>query len=198
MLALSVQTLGGSGYLQDYPVEQYLRDAKIDSLYEGTTAIQGLDLYFRKVVRNDGRALRFLTGQIRSFAGGESGNGRLKAERGALARAADDVEGMVAAMHGFLAGSAAQPAEIYRTGLNTTRLLMALGDLVIGWLLARQAEVALARLDDGVPAGDRGFYQGKIAAARFFAATVLPRLAAEREITERTTLDLMDLPAEAF
>jgi len=56
---------------------------------------------------------------------------------------------------------------------------------------ARQAEVALARLDDGVPAGDRGFYQGKIAAARFFAATVLPRLAAEREITERTTLDLM-------
>ena len=198
MLTLSLQTLGGSGYLQDYPVEQYLRDAKIDSLYEGTTAIQGLDLYFRKVVRNDGRALRFLTGQIRSFAGGESGNGRLKAERGALARAADDVEGMVAAMHGFLAGSAEQPAEIYRTGLNTTRLLMALGDLVIGWLLARQAEVALARLDDGVPAGDRGFYQGKIAAARFFAATVLPRLAAEREITERTTLDLMDLPAEAF
>ncbi len=198
LLTLSLQTLGGSGYLQDYPVEQYLRDAKIDSLYEGTTAIQGLDLYFRKVVRNDGRALRFLTGQIRSFAGGESGNGRLKAERSALARAADDVEGMVAAMHGFLAGSAEQPAEIYRTGLNTTRLLMALGDLVIGWLLARQAEVALARLDDGVPAGDRGFYQGKIAAARFFAATVLPRLAAEREITERTTLDLMELPAEAF
>jgi hypothetical protein len=198
MLTLSLQTLGGSGYLQDYPVEQYLRDAKIDSLYEGTTAIQGLDLYFRKVVRNDGRALRFLTGQIRSFAGAEAGNGRLKAERSALARAADDVEGMVTAMHGFLAGSAEQPAEIYRTALNTTRLLMALGDLVIGWLLARQAEVALARLDDGVPAGDRGFYQGKIAAARFFAATVLPRLAAEREITERTTLDLMELPAEAF
>ena len=101
-------------------------------------------------------------------------------------------------MHGFLAGSAEQPAEIYRTGLNTTRLLMALGDLVIGLMLARQAEVALARLDDGVPDGDRGFYQGKIAAARFFAATVLPRLTAEREITERTTLDLMDLPAEAF
>jgi hypothetical protein len=101
-------------------------------------------------------------------------------------------------MHGFLAGSAEQPAEICRTALNTTRLLMALGDLVIGWLLARQAELALARLDDGAPAGDRGFYQGKIAAARFFVATVLPRLAAEREITERTTLDLMELPAEAF
>jgi alkylation response protein AidB-like acyl-CoA dehydrogenase len=198
MLTLSLQTLGGSGYLQDYPLEQYLRDAKIDSLYEGTTAIQGLDLYFRKIVRNDGRALRFLIGQISSFAGAESGNGRLKAERSALARAAGDVEAMVSAMHGFLAGSAEQPAEIYRAALNTTRLLMSLGDLVIGWLLARQAEVALARLDDGAPAGDRGFYQGKIAAARFFAATVLPRLAAEREITERTTLDLMELPAEAF
>jgi alkylation response protein AidB-like acyl-CoA dehydrogenase len=197
MLALSMQTLGGSGYLQDYPIEQYARDAKIDSLYEGTTAIQGLDLYFRKIVRNDGQALRFLTGQIREFAAGDSGNGRLKAERGALARAAADVEAMVTAMHGFLAGSAEHPGEIYRAGLNTTRLLMALGDLVIGWLLARQAEVALARLDDAPPA-DHAFYAGKIAAARFFAATVLPRLAAEREITEATTLDLMELPAEAF
>ena len=196
MLSLSLQTLGGSGFLQDYPVEQYIRDAKIDSLYEGTTAIQGLDLYFRKIVRDDGAALRFLLGQIRDFAASESGNGRLKAERRALARAAADVEGIVAAMHGFLAGSAGQPAEIYRAGLNTTRLLLALGDLVIGWLLARQAEVALARLD--AAAADRAFYEGKIAAARFFAATVLPRLAAEREIAEATTLDLMDLPADAF
>ena len=197
MLTLSLQTLGGSGFLQDYPIEQYIRDAKIDSLYEGTTAIQGLDLYFRKIVRNEGRALRYLIGQITEFAASESGNGRLKAERAALDRAAADVEGMVAAMHGFLAGSAGQPAEIYRAGLNTTRLLLALGDLVIGWLLARQAEVALARLDDA-PAADRGFYEGKIAAARFFAATVLPRLAAEREIAENTTLDLMEMPAEAF
>src|SRR6266704_4317161 len=192
MLTLSLQTLGGSGFLQDYPIEQYVRDAKIDSLYEGTTAIQGLDLYFRKIVRNDGRALRLLIGQIKDFAAGESGNGRLKAERGALARAVADVEGMVAAMHGFLAGSAERPAEIYRAGLNTTRLLLALGDLVIGWLLARQAEVALARLDE-VTAADRPFYEGKIAAARFFAATVLPRLAAERQIAESTTLDLMEL-----
>jgi len=197
LLALSLQTLGGSGFLQDYPIEQYVRDAKIDSLYEGTTAIQGLDLYFRKIVRNDGKALRFLLGQIRDFAASESGNGRLKAERAALARAAADVEGIVAAMHGFLAGSAEHPAEIYRAGLNTTRLLLALGDLVIGWLLARQAEVAMARLDEAAGA-DRGFYEGKLAAARFFAATVLPRLATDREIAEATTLDLMDLPAEAF
>ena len=56
-LTQSLQTFGGHGYLQDYPIEQYIRDAKIDSLYEGTTAIQGMDLYFRKIVRNQGEAL---------------------------------------------------------------------------------------------------------------------------------------------
>ena len=77
-LAQSLQTLGGSGYLQDYPIEQYIRDAKIDSLYEGTTAIQGMDLYFRKIVRNQGAALGGLLEQIREFAAADNGNGRLK------------------------------------------------------------------------------------------------------------------------
>jgi hypothetical protein len=202
MLTLSLQTLGGSGFLQDYPIEQYIRDAKIDSLYEGTTAIQGLDLFFRKILRNEGRALRALLAEITGFAAGEEGNGRLKPERTALARAAADVEGLVSAMAGYAASSLERPEEIYRAGLNTTRLLMALGDLVIGWLLARQAEVALAALDseraDHMSAADRAFYQGKLASARFFAQTVLPRLAAEREIAEATTLDLMEVPEAAF
>jgi alkylation response protein AidB-like acyl-CoA dehydrogenase len=202
MLALSLQTLGGSGFLQDYPIEQYIRDAKIDSLYEGTTAIQGLDLFFRKIMRNEGQALRALLGQITEFAGSEAGNGRLKPERTALAQAVRDVDAMVYVMAGYAARSLERPAEIYRAGLNTTRLLMALGDLVIGWLLGRQAEVALAALDgDGESSPgdrDRAFYQGKLATARFFATTVLPRLAVERHIAEETTLDLMELPEEAF
>jgi alkylation response protein AidB-like acyl-CoA dehydrogenase len=196
-LAQSLQTLGGSGYLQDYPIEQYIRDAKIDSLYEGTTAIQGMDLYFRKIVRNEGKALSFLLQQVRDFAAADGGNGRLKAERAALARAAGDVEAIVATLHGFLGGSMQQPDQLFRVGLNTTRLLLALGDLIIGWLLARQAEIALVRLDQD-PGADQAFYQGKIAAARFFAATVLPRLATEREIAESTSLDVMELPEAAF
>jgi alkylation response protein AidB-like acyl-CoA dehydrogenase len=198
-LAQSLQILGGSGYLQDYPIEQYIRDAKIDSLYEGTTAIQGLDLYFRKIVRNQGGALTDLLGEIRGFAGSEAGNGRLKQERAALARAAGDIEAIVAAMNGCLGASLEQSAEVYRVGLNTTRLLLVLGDLIIGWLLGRQAEIAVARLDaGGLSADDEAFYQGKIAAAGFFAATVLPRLAAEREIAESVSLDLMELPEAAF
>jgi alkylation response protein AidB-like acyl-CoA dehydrogenase len=202
MLTLSLQTYGGSGFLQDYPVEQYIRDAKIDSLYEGTTAIQGLDLFFRKILRNEGRALHALLTSIRDFAASESGNGRLKLERAALGRAADDVEQIVKAMTNAAMASLERPPEIYRAGLNTTRLLMALGDLVIGWLLTRQAETALAALDGeqaaGLSGADRAFYQGKLATARFFAQTVLPKLAVERQIAEETTLDLMDLPEEAF
>ena len=199
MLTLSLQTLGGSGFLQDYPVEQYIRDAKIDSLYEGTTGIQSLDLFFRKIIRDNGQAFGALLGRIKDFAAAEGGNGRLKAERAALAEAAGHVEALAGAMAGFLMGSADQPAEVYKVGLNTTRLLMALGDLVIGWLLLTHADIALRRLDEiGAGHPDRDFYAGKLSAGRFFAATVLPRLAVERTIAEETTLDLMELPEGAF
>src|ERR1700761_108812 len=196
MLTLALQTLGGSGFLQDYPVEQYIRDAKIDSLYEGTTGIQSLDLFFRKIVRDNGQAFGALLGRIKDFAAAEGGNGRLKAERAALAEAAGHVEAMTGAMAGFLMGSADQPEQVYKVGLNTTRLLMALGDLVIGWLLLTHADIAPRRLDEiGAGHPDRDFYAGKLSAGRFFAATVLPRLAVERTITEETT---MDLPEDAF
>jgi hypothetical protein len=85
MLTLSLQTFGGSGFIQDFPIEQYVRDAKIDSLYEGTTAVQGLDLFFRKILRDEGRAIGALIAEIREFAASEAGNGRLKTERAARA-----------------------------------------------------------------------------------------------------------------
>ncbi len=148
LLTLSLQTFGGSGFIQDFPIEQYVRDAKIDSLYEGTTAIQGMDLFFRKTLRDQGVALGAVLGEIKEFAASEAGNGRLKTERAALTAAIADVEAMVAALSGYALASLEQPAEVYKAGLNSTRLLMALGDLLIGWLLARQAEVAIRALDE--------------------------------------------------
>src|SRR5690349_20321582 len=74
----ALQSFGGSGFLQDYPIEQYVRDAKIDSLYEGTTAIQSLDLIFRKIIRDRGAALTHVAGEIATFLAAESGNGQLK------------------------------------------------------------------------------------------------------------------------
>jgi hypothetical protein len=199
----TLQTLGGSGYLQDYPVEQYVRDAKIDTLYEGTTAIQGLDLFFRKIVKDKGQAFGWLSEQIQDSLTAEIGGGRLKVEREQLAKALGDVQGMLATVAGFLmsADPAAENGDVrnvYKVGLNTTRLLLALGDLVIGWLLLRQATVALERLDADVSAKDRAFYEGKVAAAQFFARQVLPRLTTERAVTESTDNSLMDLDEAAF
>ncbi|WP_017594433.1 acyl-CoA dehydrogenase [Nocardiopsis potens] len=197
LLAESLQTLGGSGYLQEYPIEQYIRDAKIDTLYEGTTAIQAQDFFFRKIVKNNGQALGALLGEIKAFAGGDAGNGRLKEERGLLTDAVADVEKIVEVMVGDAMKAMEEPRALYKVGLNSTRLLMAVGDVVLGWLLLRQAEAALERID-GADAADTDFYTGKIAAARFFATQVLPKLSAERAIAEATGLDLMDVPESAF
>jgi alkylation response protein AidB-like acyl-CoA dehydrogenase len=200
MLTLSLQTLGGSGFLQDYPIEQYIRDSKIDSLYEGTTGIQSLDFFFRKMVRDQGATAQSLLAEVAAFAAADNGNGRLKTERAALAEAASQIEAMLTAMTGFVIGSLDRPEEVYKVGLNSVRLLLAFGDLIIGWLLARHAEVAQRALDnaDTLSEADRDFYAGKIAVARFFATTVLPRLETERKILEQTTLDLMDVPEAAF
>jgi hypothetical protein len=198
-LAQALQTLGGSGYLRDYPIEQYLRDAKIDTLYEGTTAIQGQDLFFRKIVKNQGTALAALSAEIGQFVASLEDEGRLKEEAAALGTALEEVGGMVAAMVGQLSSSKHDVRNVYKVGQNTTRLLLAAGDLMIGYLLLRQAVVALGKLDrNGLSAADRCFYAGKPAVARFFALTVLPELSARRLVVESTDNALMDVPEAAF
>jgi len=193
----SLQTFGGSGFLQDYPVEQYVRDAKIDTLYEGTTAIQGQDFFFRKIVKDQGAALGHLAAQIQSFIDSEAGNGRLKVERELLATALADANELVGHMINDLMSAQDEIRNIYKVGLNTSRLLMVLGDVVCAWLLLRQAEVALEKL--GGDAGkDQAFYEGKVAAAQFFAHHNLPRISAEVAIAKATDLSVMDLDEDAF
>ncbi len=194
----SLQTFGGSGYLQDYPLEQYIRDAKIDTLYEGTTAIQGMDFFFRKIVRDKGQALTKLLTDIQEFAKGDEGNGALRTERDLLAKGLESVQGIVATMVGSLTAAAEDVSNVYKVGQNTTRLLLACGDLVTAWLLLRQAVVAQAALDAGATGRDQAFYQGKVAAATFFAAQTLPLLAAHRAVAESVDNALMDLPEDAF
>jgi alkylation response protein AidB-like acyl-CoA dehydrogenase len=197
-LAQSLQTYGGSGFLQDYPIEQYLRDSKIDTLYEGTTAIQGLDLFFRKMVKDQFHALTRLGGEVQDFAKGDAGNGTLAVERELLGKALEDVQGIVGALGGYAMKSQTDSRELYKVGQHTTRLLLCLGDLVIGWLLLRQAAVAVDALAGSPSEKDTAFYQGKIAAARFFAHQRFPLLAAERAIAETADNDLMDLDESAF
>ncbi len=197
-LAQSLQTFGGSGFLQDYPIEQYIRDSKIDSLYEGTTAIQSLDFFFRKIVRNKGQALTHVSGEINAFIEAESGNGRLKEERALLKQGLEDVQGMLGSLIGYLTESQNDPQNLYRVGQHSVRLLMSVGDLLIGWLLQRQAEIAIAKLDGGATGKDKAFYEGKIAVASFFARNVLPELSAGRKIVEAADNALMELDEAAF
>ncbi len=197
-LTESLQTFGGSGFLQDYPVEQYIRDAKIDSLYEGTTAIQAQDFFFRKIIRDKGQALAHVAGQIEEFVKNESGNGRLKTERALLATALEDVQGMAAALTGYLMAAQEDPKSIYKVGLGSVRFLMSVGDLVMGWLLLRQSAVAMAALDGGAAGADRNFYEGKIAAASFFAKNFLPLLSGTRQTVEAVDNEVMELDEAAF
>jgi len=195
----ALQTFGGSGFLQDYPLEQYVRDSKIDTLYEGTTAIQSLDLVFRKIVKDQGTALMTVAGEIQAFLEAETGNGQLKEERLALGKALSEVQQILGVFMGWLtAAQTGEQDELYKVGLNSRRFLLALGDLLVGWLLQRQADVALRALTQEVSPADHAFYQGKIAAAKFFAREVLPRIGADRRVIESTTLEAMELPEEAF
>jgi alkylation response protein AidB-like acyl-CoA dehydrogenase len=201
----SLQTLGGSGFLQDYPVEQYVRDAKIDTLYEGTTAIQGMDFFFRKIIKDKAESLGMLANQIQELAKGTGTHGgTLDRERELLGEGLESVQGILGYMVGELMKSdpraeGGDPANLYKVGQNTTRFLLSAGDLVVGWLLLRQAEVALDALDrEGLSEKDRDFYTGKVAAAKFYARQVLPRLAAERAMAESTDNELMEVPESAF
>ena len=189
----SLQTFGGSGFTKDWPLEQYVRDAKIDTLYEGTTAIQGLDFFFRKIVKDGGRAIGLLGKEIGAFA---AGGGELAKEKEALGKALADVNEMMGTLVGHAMESQEKAEEIYKVGLHTTRLLMSVGEVIIAWLLLRQAEIATSKL---ASAGrDADFYAGKITAAKYFVRTVLPHITAEKKIVAAETGDLMELPESAF
>ncbi|MCX4747512.1 acyl-CoA dehydrogenase [Kitasatospora sp. NBC_01287] len=197
-LAQSLQTFGGSGFLQEYPIEQYIRDAKIDTLYEGTTAIQGLDFFFRKIVKDGGQALTAVSEQIQKFLGAGEGGDALAAERELLGKAAGDLEAIVGKLLADLSAVEQDVKNMHKVGLNTTRLLLVSGDVVVGWLLLRQAAVALAKIEAGATGKELSFYQGKVAGAQFFARNILPTVSAQRLIAEGIDLDVMELAEDAF
>lgn len=204
LLSLSLQVLGGSGYTQDHPIEQYLRDAKIDTVYEGTTGIQALDLFFREVARDQGVAFRALAADIADTVkdtrgcGGRppqvrAGTDPLEAERGMVGELLVDTEAHLAAMvEELLASRAGEARRAYRVGLHANGLLESMAETTIGWLLLRQAELAVPRAEDSP------FHRGKVASARFFLRHVAPQVAARRRAAQEEDGSLMDLPVESF
>lgn len=193
LLAVSLQVFGGSGYTQDYPIEQYIRDAKIDTIYEGTTGIQALDLFFRKIARDQGTALASLSAEIVEFVKGGSDDDPLATEREMLGGMLDDVQAHLGKMvEHLMASMGGQPEEVYKVGLHATPLLASMGEVVISWLMLRQAEIAHAKI------GEDPFYEGKVAAARWLVRDVAFKVTARSKAAVAEDGSLMDLPVEAF
>ena len=199
LLAVALQVFGGSGFTRDVPLEQYIRDAKIDTLYEGTTAIQSLDLFFRKIAKDMGQTLMWFTGQVKEMV--DDGPDFLADERKALGQALEDVGGHLG-VHSQQAMAAMQDeeqrSELYKVGLHSVALLNSVSELLIGWLLLRQAEVAKAALDGGDVNGDEGFYKGKLAIADYWAKAVLPKARQRRELAAAEDGALMELDISTF
>ncbi len=191
LLSVSLQCFGGSGYCEDYPIEQYIRDQKIDSLYEGTTHIQALDLLLRKIGRDRGATLEALLAQVKATAEELAAVPELAEEKAALEQGLADLRGTLGAMMGKLAQS------MYHVGLEANRVLAAVAELIIGWRLVVAAQVAQRKLPAAV-GDDVAFYRGKLAAARFYVRNVLPGLGLVRQLVAKSELDLMTLPDEAF
>ncbi|HXV72196.1 MAG TPA: acyl-CoA dehydrogenase, partial [Acidimicrobiia bacterium] len=193
LLSMSLQVLGGSGYTQDYPMEQYIRDARIDTIYEGTTGIQALDLFFRKIARDQGETLAALAAEIVEFVKAGADGDPFSHERELLAAMLDDTQAHLGSMVEHLMSSIqGTPEEIYKVGLQTNHLLESMAETVISWLLLRHAEIAVDKMDDDP------FYRGKVASARWFVRHTGPKAALRRAAAEAEDGALMELPVEAF
>jgi len=200
LLQDALQIYGGAGYMKDFPLEQYIRDAKIDTIYEGTTAIQARDFFFRKIVGNylkGGDAFPSVIETVRGFA--IQSEGPFQEQRQLLAEGVGHVEAIAQLMvdQAITYQGNKDQGELDQVGQNTERLLMAFGDMMVGYLLLRQAEVAQEKLPTARK-DEKAFYEGKVTAATFFAREVLPRLASDRRSAEPVDTSIMDMPNASF
>ena len=194
---LAIQTYGGAGYVQDNPVEQYCRDAKIFSIYEGTNHIQALDLVGRKLPQNGGTNLQAFLGDVARFVAANDAHPVLGPLVKTLARAQEAVGGSAMRLLTW-----SQTGKLAMVPLAANRFLEMVSELAVGWLLlegARIASDALAALPDG-DAGlkERHFYEGKIAAGRYYARNVLATVPHTAELLGAEDTSPVDLAVESF
>ncbi|MBN2333596.1 MAG: acyl-CoA dehydrogenase [Deltaproteobacteria bacterium] len=205
--SLAIDVYGGYGYCSEYPVEQYLRDAKIACLYEGTNGIQALDLVGRKLAQNKGKNIRNLLQEIGKTAAQVQQVDALSTYGGLLGKALQAVGGLTESFAGWAEG-----AGLIVPILNARPYLNILGDLVVGWQLLQGAAIAAGKLEAiyrgqdvaGNKAGQRAlartdsevaFYQGKMAAARYFAVHILHSIKSRCQsiaMQEKVAVEMLD------
>ena len=166
---LGIQVFGGAGYLRDWPVEQYARDSKIFSIYEGTNSIQALDLVARKLGQEGGQNTQAFLGDVAAFAQKHADDAVLGPSIAHLTKAHEAVAGC--AMQ-FLAWF--QARQIEHVPLQARAFLEMMSELAIGWLLLDAAALSLKKLEELPEDGsDRAFYEAKRYEAVWFATNVL-------------------------
>ncbi len=186
---LAVQCLGGYGFTREYPLEQYLRDSKIFSLYEGTNGIQSMDLMGRKLIAEDGASIKAFLGELRDFCAMHRDHSVLREHVRALADAAAGLQELARDMAGTLQSDPLQWASKTYDGL------LCFAEAVMVWRLLDMAAIAQERID----AGDTSdFYVGKVIQARYYADVTLPGLMARLRVCARPSRDIVDMPVEAF
>ncbi|EJN02032.1 acyl-CoA dehydrogenase [Herbaspirillum sp. YR522] len=185
-----VQVHGGMGFIEETGAAQHYRDARILSIYEGTTAIQANDLVGRKTARDGGAVAKGLIGQIRKSVGELQGDPQLQAIGVRLDEAATALEQVV----DFVVANIKGDIKAVFAG-SVTYLKMA-GVVLGGWQMARAAAVAVDRIKAGE--GDIGFYQAKLVTARFFADQILPQALAYRTAIVEGAQSVLDLDEDRF
>jgi alkylation response protein AidB-like acyl-CoA dehydrogenase len=192
--ATAIQTYGGAGYLKDWPVEQYCRDSKIFSIYEGTNHIQALDLVGRKLGQKGGANVQAFAKDVGAFVQANREHASLKDEVGVLAQAMESLTGTAMRFLGWFNGG-----KMELVPLSANRFLEMMAETTIGWLLldaAVIAEAAAAGLPDGHP--DKAFYAGKLHAARYFAHNVLATVPVKAQQIGKADRSPLEIPDDAF
>jgi len=192
--ATAIQVYGGAGFLRDWPVEQYCRDSKIFSIYEGTNHIQAMDLVGRKLMQRGGANVQAFGADVAKFVAANKDHATLKDSIAVLGQA---MEAMTATGGKFMQWFGGGKLDMVPSVAN--RFLEMMSETTIGWLLLEQAviaEQALAKTAADHP--DHAFYTGKLYAARYFALNVLPGVAAKAQLIAREDRSAVEIPIEAF
>lgn len=194
-LPLALEVLGGSGYLKDHPLEQYIRDSQIDPLYEGTTGIQALDHVFRGILRNEGRAHAQLMAEFSDFARSQAGNQELAEAVDAFAGAVRDAKAMVRQLKvdAFRWQKLGDDTRVYRIAAYARTLLEADGYVATGYEALRNAVVAQRALENpDLKPEQRQFYEAKVLTAHYYLTQEAgPMVEASRTRAKRTDLSIM-------
>ena len=185
----AIQCFGGYGFCREYPVEQYLRDAKIMSLYEGTNGVQSMDLLGRKMRINDGAPFKAFMGEIEGFCRKNMDHSILGKDVQSLSKATERLGEVTREM------SDRAEADPLQWASYTYPALLCFGDITMSWRLLDMAIIAQRAMDDGK---ENDFYTGKLMQATYFTGVTLPLTMARLDTCIREGREIVEMPDGAF